>query len=191
MPTHNPNMSSTLAIVRLLQKIEQTVHTIPKLIQHLLMSDNSDYQATMSTIRSPHGTHLILNSLLHTCHSTVAEWVIEVVMEMFRHKILKASDIETGLHLKASQAHSSDLMNFNLQHIANRLEYAAPLTWGVIHALLDARSDSQLERKGNLQQAVNYESQHIEDIDNLPMVGDRTCVQAEMEPDEGGNGAEP
>ena len=110
---------------------------------------------------------------------------------MFRHKILKASDIETGLHLKASQAHSSDLMNFNLQHIANRLEYAAPLTWGVIHALLDARSDSQLERKGNLQQAVNYESWHIEDIDNLPMGGDRTCVQAEMELDEGGNGAEP
>ena len=67
---------------------------------------------------------------------------------MFRHEILKASDIEMGLHLKASQAHSLDLMNFDLQHIANRLEYAAPLTWGVIHALLDARSDSQLERKG-------------------------------------------
>src|SRR5258705_447464 len=107
MPTHDPNMSSTLAIVRLLQQIEQTIHTIPKLIQHLLMSDNPDYQATMSTIRSPQGTRLILNSLLHACHSTVTEWVIEVAMEMFRHEILKASDIEMGLHLKASQACSS------------------------------------------------------------------------------------
>src|SRR5258708_9720046 len=104
-------MPAILEKVRSLQKIEQTVHTKPKLIQHLLVRDNPDYQATTSAIRSPHGTHLILNSLLHACHSTVAEWVIEVAMEMFRQEILKASDIEIGLHLKAYQAHSSDLIN--------------------------------------------------------------------------------
>jgi len=158
MPAHNPNMSSTLTIMTLLQQIENTFQMIPKLLQHLLMSDNPNYQASTSAIRSPAGTCLILNSLLHTCHSTVTEWVIEVAQEIFRNEIIKASEVEMGLHLNVSQACSANLMGF---------EYAAPLTWGVIHTLLDVKSITQFHRKKNLQQAVSYDSHHMEGIDDI------------------------
>jgi len=113
---------------------------------------------------------------------------MEVAKGMFRHEIIKASCFETGLHLKASHVHALDLMSFNLQHISRKLEYATPLTWGVIDALLDARSNVQFQGKENLQQDVNYDSWHIEDIDNIPvnaMCGDRSYMQGEMELDEG------
>src|SRR5260370_18487240 len=110
MPTHDPNMPSTLTILMLLQQIEETVHTIPKLIQHLLMSDNPDYHASTSAIQSSPGTHLILNSLLHACHSTATEWVMEVAKGMFRHEIIKASCFEMGLHLTPSHVCPLDLL---------------------------------------------------------------------------------
>src|SRR5260370_21633288 len=118
MPAHNPNMSSTLTIMMLLQQIENTFQMIPKLLQHLLMSDNPNYQASTSVIQSPAGTHLLLNSLLHTCHPTVTEWVIEVAQDIFRNKIIKASEVEMVLPLNVPQAHSADLLGFALQHIA-------------------------------------------------------------------------
>src|SRR5260370_42227144 len=102
MPTHVPNMPSTLAIVSILQEIEQsTLQTIPNLLQHLLMSGMPEYQALISTIQSPTGTHLILNTLLCTCHPTVTKWVIEVAQEIFRNEIIRVSNIRTGLHFKA------------------------------------------------------------------------------------------
>ena len=123
------------------------------------MSDNPDYQTSMSTIQSSPGTRLILNSLLHACHSTVTEWVIEVVTEVFRHEIIKASGIEMGLHLKTSQIHSLDLMNFNLQHISRKLEYVAP-----IHALLDAKLNAQFQWKENIVKDDSWDTEEINDI---------------------------
>src|SRR5260370_41669197 len=113
---------------------------------------------------------------------------MEVAKGMFRHEIIKASCFEMSLHLKESHGCASDLMSFDLQHIARKLEYATPLTWGVIDALLDARPNVQFQGKENLQQDVNYDSWHIEDIDNVSvnaMHGDRSYMQGEMEVDEG------
>ena len=95
-----------------------------------------------------------------------------------------ALEVETGLHLNASHACSADLMGSDLQHIGKQLEYAAPLTWGVVHTLLDVKSIAQLCREKSLQQAINYESWHIEDIDDIlvnAMCGNMTNTQAEME----------
>ena len=51
MPTHIPNMPSTLTITMILQQIEDSMlHTIPQLIQHLLMSNDPDYQTLTSAI---------------------------------------------------------------------------------------------------------------------------------------------
>ena len=144
MPAHVPNMQSTLVIVSilLLQEIQQsTLQTIPNLLQHLLVSDVPEYQASISAIQSPTGTHLILNTLLCACHPTVTKWVIEVAQGMiFRNKIIRVSDVGTGLHFKASQAHSAELTGFDIQHIQKKFEDVAPLMWGVIQMLLDLGS---------------------------------------------------
>ncbi len=141
MPTHVPNMPSTLAIVSILQETEQsTLQTIPNLLQHLLMSDVLEYQASISAIQSPTSTHLILNTLLHTCHPTVTKWVIEVAQEIFRNEIIRASDMRAGLHFKASQVCSAELIGFNIQQIEKKFEEVAPLTWGVVQTLLDVGS---------------------------------------------------
>ena len=52
------------------------------------------------------------------------------------------------------------------------------------HTLLNVKSVTQLCREKSLQQATNYESQHIEDIDDIPvnaMHGNITNTQAKME----------
>ena len=135
------NMPSTLTIVSILQEIEQsTLQTIPNMLQHLLMSGTPEYQALISAIQSPTGTHLILNALLCTCHPTVTKWVIEVAQEIFRNEIIRASDMRTGLHFKASQACSAELIGFDIQQIEKKFEEVAPLMWGVVQTLLDPGS---------------------------------------------------
>src|SRR5260370_40494618 len=117
MPTHVPNMPSTLAIVSILQEIEQsTLQTIPNLLQHLLMSGMPEYQALISAIQSPTGTHLILNTLLCLCACcpTVTKWVIEVTQGIFRNEIIRASDMRSGLHFKTSKACSAGLTGFDI-----------------------------------------------------------------------------
>ena len=70
MPTHNPNMPSTLTIVTLLQQTEQTIHTIPELIRHLLMSDNLDYQTSLLLSGPP----LVLASFSTPSYMHVIPW---------------------------------------------------------------------------------------------------------------------
>ena len=170
MPAHIPNMPSTLAIASILQEIQQsTLQTIPNLLQHLFMSGAPEYQALISAIQSPTGTHLILNTLLHACHPTVTKWVMEVAQGIFRNEIIRASDVETGLHFKASQAHSAELTGFDIQHVQKKFEDVAPLMWGVIQTLLDVKPRVQIHQKKNLKKAVDYDSQHAECIDDLPV----------------------
>src|SRR5260370_34002851 len=104
------------------------------------MSGMPEYQASIYAIQSPTGTHLILNTLLCTCHPTVTKWVIEVAQEIFTNKIIRASDMRMGLHFKASQAHSAELIGFNIQQIEKKFDEVAPLTWGVVQTLLDVWS---------------------------------------------------
>ena len=134
-------MSSDFVLTTILEQIEHSsIRTIPRLLQHLLVSDITDYQASASAIQLPMGTHLILDSLLSACPSTVTEWAIEVAKKQFRNEMMRVSDSETGLHFKAFHARTADLMGFDLHHIARKLEDVAPLMWGVVQDLLDANS---------------------------------------------------
>ena len=88
---------------------------------------------------------------------------------IFRNEIIRVSDVETGLHFKASQVCSAEQTGFYIQHVQKKFEDVAPLTWGVIQTLLDAKPRAQICQKKKLKKVVDYDSQHAESIDDLPV----------------------
>src|SRR6266436_284974 len=99
-----------LLIPTILQKIEQSpLQNIPNFLSHIL-DGQTEYGAPVAAIKSPQGTHLILNSLLHVCWSMVMEWVISMSEDMLRQELIQALDVWSGLHFNTSHACSADLM---------------------------------------------------------------------------------
>src|SRR5258705_8769827 len=148
---------STLSI---LQQIEQSpLRSIPELLRHILTSNIPDYQTSTHAIKTSNGTRLILDTLLlHACRSTVTKWAIDVAWDAFKQEIIRASNVETGLHFNTSMAHSANLIGFDLQQISSKLEEAAPFTWSIIQTLLDANSHAQHHRQKGPKQVTNYEN---------------------------------
>ena len=148
---------STLSI---LQQIEQSpLRSIPELLRHILTSNIPDYQTSTHAIKTSNGTRLILDTLLlHACRSTVTKWAIDVAWDAFKQEIIRASNVETGLHFNTSMACSADLIGFDLQQISLKLEEAAPFTWSIIQTLLDANSHAWHHRQKGPKQVTDYEN---------------------------------
>src|SRR5260370_36890430 len=106
---------SILTMLSILQQIEQSpLHSIPELLWHILTSNIPDYQASIHAIKSPNAPCLILETLLlHGCQSTATEWAVNISQETFKHEIIRASNVENGLHFNASREKSVDLIGFD------------------------------------------------------------------------------
>ena len=122
----------------ILQMIEQSpLQNVPTFVSHILENE-MEYRASVAPINSCQGTHVILDSLLRVCQSTVLEWAINTSKDILRQELIQASNVRSGLHFNASHAHSADLVGFDLEDIAGKLKTAAPLTWDLVQTLLDA-----------------------------------------------------
>jgi len=90
-------------------------------------------------MKTKDGMRCILDALLaHACRETVIDWAIEQACGRFRSEILHISRVESGLHFNASQACTANILNFDLEEIAQMLEVLAPCTWCMVQGLLNS-----------------------------------------------------
>ena len=93
----------------------------------------------MEELKTQECTQLILEALsLYGSRETVMSWAVEQSCTLFKHEVLRASNVESGLHFNASNACSADILNFDLMEIAHTFKHTTPSLWGVIQTLLDA-----------------------------------------------------
>jgi len=173
-------MDPSLSVSIILKQIEQSpLRNIPNLLSHILHRQ-IDYAASTAAIKSPHGTHCILNALLHACRPTVVQWAINISQDTYRNEIIRASDITSGLHFNASHAHSAELEGFDMKEIAGKFESAAPLTWSLVQTLLDANGVARCHKQAmpigdgieNVGSAINEDTMEVPDIGNRMPEGD-------------------
>ena len=149
------------SIPGILQQIEESpLHTIPYFLRHILDSEREEYKVSAAAIKSPPGTHLILDSLLHASRPTVIKWAVSITTDILKQEIIRALNIETGLHFNATHARSADLVGFDLAWIVETFEGTAPLTWNLVQTLLAADETIQSRRQKSRKQAVDYASRH-------------------------------
>ena len=130
----------TNPIVHILEQIHAlTFQNVSHFIAHLLSIDTPELQVYMEELKMQECTQLILEALsLYGSHETIMSWAVEQSCTLFKHEVLRASNVESGLHFNASNACSADILNFDLMKIACTFKHTAPSLWGVIQTLLDA-----------------------------------------------------
>src|SRR5260370_21182103 len=133
-------MSIHSIATRLVQEIQcSPIGTITDLVEVLLSSKNLALQTSVAPMKTKDTTQCILNALLaHTCRETIIEWAIEQACGRFRSEIFQVSRVESGLHFNTCHARATDILNSNLEEIAQTLESIAPCTWHMVQCLLDS-----------------------------------------------------
>jgi len=151
--------------------------SITHFITHLLSINTLELQPLTQELKTEESTQLILEALLsYGSHKTVVSWAIEQSCTLFKHEVIRASNVESGLHFNASNACIDDILSFDLAQIAQIFKDTAPYLWGVIQTLLDA--NRMARRRKVPVQATNYDQWHNPE-DDLTVHG------VESENDEG------
>src|SRR5258708_986015 len=153
-------MSIHSIATRLIQDIQASlISSVIDLVEVSLSSQNLVLQALVTLMKFKDGTWCILNAFLaHACRETIVDWVIEQACKMFKNEILQVSRAESGLHFNASQAHTADILSFNLEDITQTFKALAPCTWHMVQDLLDSNPvahQSRIVTKSSI-----YENHH-------------------------------
>ncbi len=145
---------------RLVQEIQHSpIGTITDLVEVLLSSKNLALQTSVAPMKTKDTTQCILNALLaHACRETIIEWAIEQACGRFRSEIFQVSRVESGLHFNTSHAQATNILNFNLEEIAQTLESIAPCTWHMVQCLLDSNPVAHRSKVAN--KSSDYENHH-------------------------------
>src|SRR5258707_15400127 len=106
----------TNAIVQILEQIcALAFQNVSYFIAHLLSINTPELQVYMEDLKMQECTQLILEALsLYGSHETIMSWAVEQLCTLFKHGVLRASNVESGLHINASNACSADILNFDL-----------------------------------------------------------------------------
>ena len=130
----------TNPIVHILEQIRALAfQNISHFIAHLLSIDTPELQVYTEELKTQECTQLILEALsLYGSCKTVMSWAVEQSCTLFKHEVLRASNVESGLHFNALNARSTNILNFDLMKIAHTFKHTAPSLWGVVQMLLDA-----------------------------------------------------
>src|SRR5260370_5252127 len=122
----------TNPIVHILEQIHAlSFQNISQFIVHLLSVDTPKLQGNMEELNTQECTWLILEALsLYGSHETVLSWAVKQSCMLFKHEVLRASNVEAGLHFNASNACSANILNFELMKIAHTFNNTAPSLWG-------------------------------------------------------------
>src|SRR5260370_23515365 len=172
------------SIPTILQHIEEsTLQSVPIFFSHILDSKRKEYKASATAIKSPPGTHLIINSLLHASRPMVMEWAFNLCQDILSQEIIQVSDIKSGLHFNMSHACSADLMGFNLEDIIIKFQNITPLTWNLVKTLLDADTALRYHRQKYASKGV-HRSRSGHDVVDDGGLGAGSGAQA-MEGDDG------
>src|SRR5260370_15780638 len=133
-------MSIHSIATKAVQEIQASpISSVIDLVEVLLLSQNVALQALVALMKSKDRIQHILSAfLVHACRETVIDWAIEQACGKFNSEILQVSRAELGLHFNASQACAADILNFDLEEIAQTLEAIAPCTWHMVQGLLDS-----------------------------------------------------
>ncbi len=127
-------------IVHIMEQIRAlSFPSITHFIVYLLSVDAPKLQMLTADLKTEEGTQLILQALsLHGSHETIVSWAVKLSCARFKNEIIRASNVESGLHFNASNTHADDILKFDLTKIASTFEWTAPSLWEVVQALLDS-----------------------------------------------------
>ena len=133
--------------------------SITHFITHLLSIDTPELQPLTQELKTEESTQLILEALLSygSC-KTIVSWAIEQLCTLFKHEVVRVSNVESRLHFNASNACIDDILSLDLVQIAQIFKDTAPYLWGVIQTLLDA--NRMAHRRKVPVQATNYDQWH-------------------------------
>ncbi len=149
------------------------------------------YILFFSTIITIHEDELLIYHV-DAFRETIIDWAIEQACGRFRSEILHISRVESGLHFNASQACTADILNFDLEEIAQRLEVLAPCTWHMVQGLLNSNPVACQGRVAT--KSAIYEKRHdivegsLGDLSNTGRSGGSEGRMGGMTEDEGEEG---
>src|SRR5258708_15744414 len=126
--------------VHIIEQIQGlSLKRITQLITHLISIDTPELQPLTQELKTEESTQLILEALLSygSC-KTIVSWAIKQLCTLFKHEVIRVSNVESGLHFNASNACIDDILSFDLAQIAQIFKDTVPYLWGVIQTLLDA-----------------------------------------------------
>jgi hypothetical protein len=112
--------------------VEQSV-TPGEFMVFLLRNPTLNQQATTSI---QDNAESILNCLSQTNEEVTKSWAEHFVTEICAEEITQLTKRQTGLHFLASHATYQQVMDIDIEKLANKMEEKAPTVWHLFDVLL-------------------------------------------------------
>jgi hypothetical protein len=138
----------------ILQLISDSRSTLSEFLCFIFEDPNlDDHPAVQDTIDN---IKPFLSTLLdhHGLHNPMLQWVLTVTDRDHAQSIQKLTRTSEGWHFAASNASADQISDFQLEKMAQQIEYTAPRLWKTVTALLSA-DPKQMRRRSSQDLTVD------------------------------------